>query len=71
MKQSNDRETVLWSSQLEAIGIPIAKLLMAADGVKIEALFNLLGEMSNDISDLRDQVEGLEAKLERVRRRTL
>ena len=56
MITKNNRETILSSSFLDPLGHEVADLLMADRGLKLESLFNLLGEMRGDILDLNDQV---------------
>ena len=67
MITKNNRDTILSSSFLDPLGHEVADLLMADRGLKLESLFNLLGEMQNDILDLRNTVHHLEHDIEMLK----
>ncbi len=67
MSTKNNRETILSSSFLDPLGYGVADLLMTDRGLKLESLFNLLGEMQNDILDLCSTIHHLEHDIETLK----
>ena len=61
-----NKETVLASDALSPDGRMMAKCLMEQDGVSIERLFNLLGQMQSDIVEIQRQLQEMDYSIDQA-----
>lgn len=61
-----NKEAVLASKTLTSDGRMMAKCLMQEDGVSIEGLFNLLGQLQSDVLELQRFARDMEPKIEDI-----
>lgn len=61
-----NKEVVLASETLTSDGRMMAECLMQEDGVSIEGLFNLLGQLQSDVIELQRSVRDMEPKIEEI-----
>jgi len=61
-----NKEVVFASETLTSDGRMMAKCLMQEDGVSIEGLFNLLGQLQSDVIELQRSLRDMDGKIDEV-----
>jgi hypothetical protein len=61
-----NKEVVLASETLTSDGRMMAKCLMQEDGVSIEGLFNLLGQLQSDVIELQRSVRDMDSAIDQA-----
>lgn len=61
-----NKEAVLASKTLTSDGRMMAKCLMKEDGVSIEGLFNLLGQLQSDVIELQRSVLDMDSAIDQA-----